>query len=290
MRMNNTQSAAAASELTAQWMPSCNSAFRMYNAVIDTIVIHHTELDSFDSALRTLRNWSQDNPVSAHYLIGRDGQIAQLVMESDRAWHAGVSSWHGRENINHYSIGIELDNNGHEPFSDIMMERLIALIDNIMGRRNIAHIVGHADIAPSRRADPSIHFDWQRLADHGIGHYPTRSGTNEVLFCYGDTTEDFRPVQAGLARLGYAVTITDTFDDQTAYVINAFRRHYAPANFAEADNLHASIWNDDANVRLLELLEIQQHAAPSSAAEILESDNVGAGVLESMISSMSYFS
>ena len=109
--------------------------------------------------------------VSAHYLIGRDGSIVQLVGENARAWHAGKSWWGGFTDINSVSLGIELDNNGFEPFADAQIDALLTLLADIHQRYHIpaANFIGHADVAPTRKDDPSAFFPWKRLADQGFG-------------------------------------------------------------------------------------------------------------------------
>jgi AmpD protein len=101
--------------------------------------------------------------VSAHFFIRRDGEIVQFVPVTRRAWHAGVSSWRGRERCNDFSLGIELEGCDEQPFADSQYLRLARLIGVLRQRFPIEDIVGHADIAPTRKTDPGPHFDWQRL-------------------------------------------------------------------------------------------------------------------------------
>ncbi|RJG00423.1 N-acetylmuramoyl-L-alanine amidase [Noviherbaspirillum sedimenti] len=133
------------------------------------VIIHHTSSDTLERALDALT--SPARKVSAHYLIGRDGKIFQLVEESARAWHAGKSWWGGQTDLNSASLGIELDNNGSEPFADAQIAALLALLADIRQRYNIpaANFIGHADVAPTRKADPSALFPWQMLARQGFG-------------------------------------------------------------------------------------------------------------------------
>ncbi|MBL0966399.1 MAG: N-acetylmuramoyl-L-alanine amidase [Blastomonas sp.] len=108
--------------------------------------------------------------VSSHYFVDEDGKVTQLVAESVRGHHAGVSSWEGTTDINSRSIGIEIVNPGHEfgyrPFPEEQMSALIPLVADIVDRYNIprANVVGHSDVAPARKQDPGELFDWQRLA------------------------------------------------------------------------------------------------------------------------------
>ena len=117
------------------------------------VVIHHTTNSTLDTALDTLT--SPERKVSAHYLIGREGRIVQLVDEGQRAWHAGRSWWGGMTDVNSASIGIELDNDGSEPFADTQIDALLALLADISARYPIpaANYVGHADVAPGRKGE-----------------------------------------------------------------------------------------------------------------------------------------
>lgn len=101
--------------------------------------------------------------VSAHFLIRRDGSGIQFVRCGRRAWHAGASSWRGRERCNDYSIGIELEGCDDQPFEDVQYHSLAALIVQIKALYPIEDVVGHSDVAPGRKTDPGPFFDWTRL-------------------------------------------------------------------------------------------------------------------------------
>ena len=101
--------------------------------------------------------------VSAHFLIRRDGLLLQFVSCDERAWHAGASIWRGRDNCNHYSIGIELEGLEGTAFDDAQYTALARLLRALATRYPIAEAVGHEDVAPGRKADPGALFDWQRL-------------------------------------------------------------------------------------------------------------------------------
>jgi N-acetyl-anhydromuramoyl-L-alanine amidase len=101
--------------------------------------------------------------VSAHYLIRRDGTLIQYVDPDKRAWHAGVSSWKGRERCNDFSIGVELEGSDDVPFAEPQYETLAALTKSLFERYGELDIAGHSDIAPARKADPGPWFDWGRL-------------------------------------------------------------------------------------------------------------------------------
>lgn len=101
--------------------------------------------------------------VSAHFLLRRDGEMIQFVPCNQRAWHAGVSSWQGRERCNDFSIGIELEGSDFVPFTAIQYQVLDQLLLAIQARYPIAHVVGHSEIAPGRKTDPGSFFDWEKL-------------------------------------------------------------------------------------------------------------------------------
>lgn len=156
--------------------PSPNFDTRPADVPIDMLVLHYTGMPTGAEALARLTDIEHE--VSAHYMIEEDGHIYRLVAESDRAWHAGVSYWRGHRNINARSIGIELVNPGHEfgyrPFPEPQLLALETLALEILARHPIParNVVGHSDVAPTRKDDPGELFDWRSLASKGIGHWP----------------------------------------------------------------------------------------------------------------------
>jgi len=208
----------------AQWAPSPNFDARKPRL----IVIHHTDMDSAEAALRVLHTQNRQGRVSAHYLIANNGRLYQLVGDNQRAWHAGVGSWQGVTDINSISIGIELDNNGSEPFEERQILSLIRLLDDLCTRLNIPRdaIIGHADLAPSRKSDPNKHFPWQRLAQAGFGKWydenlpgaPDNFDAVLALKALGyDTTDLSAAVRAFHRR--YRGMETDVLDDEDAKIL-----------------------------------------------------------------------
>ncbi len=196
-----------------QWTaPSPNFDVRTPNLVI----IHHTAEESCQQSLRTLTDPNRRGRVSAHYLICKDGSVYRLVNEHYRAWQAGLSRWGNMQNINSLSLGIELDNNGHEPFSGPLIHSLLVLLKSIQTRYNIptGNFVGHSDIAPTRKVDPSVYFPWETLARHGFGYQKDR-----VLPAVPEHFDDL----AALRLIGYDVR-------DTAAAVAAFKRHYIQAD------------------------------------------------------------
>ncbi|MBX5481745.1 MAG: N-acetylmuramoyl-L-alanine amidase [Myxococcaceae bacterium] len=149
------------------WKPSPN--FNSRNGMdIDTIVLHHTASNNTAGDLATLR--SKAAQVSAHYLIGRDGTIYQLVDDKMRAWHAGKSALHGvPTDVNGRSIGIEItnDGSGHTPFTEAQYKALEKLVPWLAKTYKvpIENILGHKDVAvpKGRKTDPASNFDWTRI-------------------------------------------------------------------------------------------------------------------------------
>ena len=101
--------------------------------------------------------------VSSHFLIRRDGELVQFVPVGRRAWHAGVSSWRGRERCNDFSIGVELEGTDDGPFTGRQYERLASLISALKKKHPLRDIAAHSDVAPGRKTDPGASFDWPRL-------------------------------------------------------------------------------------------------------------------------------
>ena len=108
--------------------------------------------------------------VSAHFFVRRDGQVLQFVSCNQRAWHAGASSWNGRDNCNDWSVGIELEGLEGEPFAPRQYRNLIRLLRAVASRYPIAEVVGHEHVAPGRKADPGARFEWRRLVRALVGH------------------------------------------------------------------------------------------------------------------------
>ncbi len=186
------------------------------------IIIHHTNMPTLAEALHTLQTANTQGRVSAHYLIGRDGQILQLVADNQRAWHAGVARWAGRTDLNSASIGIELDNDGNTPFTAPQIKALLSLLTDLTTRLGIEaqQVWGHSDIAPTRKDDPNKYFPWATLAEAGFGLWPKNAGPKNAGLKNTEQTvpEHFDPWLA-LALIGY-----DLSDKRAA--LTAFHRHY----------------------------------------------------------------
>lgn len=150
---------------SANWASAIHYDIRKPNYVI----IHHTSQNSTAQTVRTFQ--LPHTKVSAHYIIGRDGQVIQMLNDYDRGWHAGRGKWGNITDMNSASIGIELDNNGFDSFPDSQINALLVLLDTLKTKYLIPQLnfIGHADIAPLRKNDPNVNFPWKRLAESGFG-------------------------------------------------------------------------------------------------------------------------
>ena len=161
------------------------------------VIIHHTAQNSVEQTLKTFT--LPKTQVSAHYVIGRDGKIYQMLNDYLRAWHGGSAKWGNATDINSSSIGIELDNNGFEPFAQPQIGSLLLVLATLKKTHNIpaANFIGHSDIAPGRKVDPNITFPWKTLADNGYGLWPDTVLVDSV-------PETFNPTEA-LRIIGYDI-------------------------------------------------------------------------------------
>ena len=211
--------------------------FDARKTAIDLLVIHYTGMASTEAALERLCDPAAK--VSAHYVIDLDGQIYPLVDESNRAWHAGLGSWGKLSNdLNSRAIGIELVNLGHEfgyhPFPAAQIDALIGLSHEILQRHpNILpqNIMGHSDIAPSRKLDPGELFPWAQLASSGIGLYPsmpTPRESRQILLQPADHGASVRQLQTDLADYGYGIELSGVYDPHLFAVVTAWQRHFRP--------------------------------------------------------------
>ena len=134
---------------------------------IHSVIIHYTGMRSLQSAVERLL--SKKYEVSSHYLISRTGKIIQLVKDNNIAWHAGISNWFKFKNLNNNSIGIELENKGHQygyqAFPNKQIVQLIKILKILKRKFKIKNIniTGHSDIAPKRKIDPGEKFPWKKL-------------------------------------------------------------------------------------------------------------------------------
>lgn len=222
-------------ETKATWVGTTNLGLRKPNFVI----IHHTAQNSCEQTLRTFT--LPRTQVSAHYVICRDGKIHHMLNDYLRAWHAGSGSWGNDKDINSSSIGIELDNNGFEPFSAQQMGSLVALLDTLKRKYRIpsANFIGHGDIAPTRKNDPNVLFHWELLAQNGFGLWPTDTTFTTV-------PENFNSLQA-LRIIGYSVK-------DTSAAIKSFKQHF----LTQDRKISSTNFSDEEKKILFNLMEQYQ--------------------------------
>jgi N-acetylmuramoyl-L-alanine amidase len=202
---------------------SPNVEARLNEQKPELIILHYTGMADGQAAVDWLCNPA--SKVSCHYLVDIDGRIVQMVDEELRAWHAGVSVWKGVIDTNSRSIGIEIQNPGHQSgcpaFPDLQMRRVARLCLDISVRHSILpwNILAHSDVAPGRKIDPGEAFDWSWLFEQGVGHITRANGLAAAVV-------DAAEVQAALLRFGYGLIQSGVWDDQTRRVVEAFQRHY----------------------------------------------------------------
>jgi len=175
------------------------------------VIIHHTAQKSTDQTIRTFT--LKSTQTSAHYVIGRDGKVVHMVNDYLRANHAGVAKWGNETDLNSCSLGIELDNNGDEPYSDAQISSLVSLLSTLKKKYNIpaANFIGHADIAPKRKPDPNK-FPWKVLADQGYGLWYDTAIPLQIPPLTFDTAIALRIIGYDISNMPAAIT--------------AFKRHF----------------------------------------------------------------
>jgi N-acetylmuramoyl-L-alanine amidase len=229
------------------------------------IVLHYTGMQSADGALRVLSDPLPQreaylaeippnplmvdgrpadkvlvpapmNKVSSHYLAYEDGRMFQLVDEAKRAWHAGRGSWDSETDMNSCSIGIEIANGGHDyglpDFPEAQIQSVMTLVKAIMDRHGLdrQHVIGHSDLAPSRKPDPGEKFPWKRLAEAGLSIWPKagpEDGDQRVVFdTLGTLDARIAAMQSSLSAIGYGLTDNGTYDAALQDIIRAFQRRF----------------------------------------------------------------
>jgi N-acetylmuramoyl-L-alanine amidase len=200
----------------AYWVGTINFNMRKPNFVI----LHHTAQNSCDETLKTFT--TVKSQVSAHYVICKDGTVHHMLNDYLRAWQAGVSKWGNATDINSVSIGIEIDNNGFEPFTDEQINSLLQLLDRLKKTYTIpaANFIGHADIAPGRKVDPNKYFPWEKLAQNGFGLWYDTTGV--------EVPADFNAMHA-LRIIGYDIQKPEA-------AIQSFKLHFVQQDSTKTIN------------------------------------------------------
>ena len=259
-------------------VPIVSAPSENFNSRVNHLVIHFTSED-FERSLAILTG-ETERRVSAHYLIPELGDLTysgdtlrvySLVSTSDRAWHAGKSYWAGKTGLNDQSIGIEIVNQSgcetdiatlgnsaefltactFKPFGSEQIDLVVRLLKQILEQHPDIRpeaIVGHADIAPTRKVDPGPLFPWKQIFDAGIGAWFDEDrviGLKKSLVQYPLTIEQ---QQALLLAYGYKVTVTGIEDEQSQLAVRAFQMHFRPANYS-------GLFDDESAAILISLLE-----------------------------------
>lgn len=222
------------SALRHELMPSPNHEPRRLGVAPTILLLHYTGMES--AAVSLQRLCDPGAKVSCHYLVDEQGKIVQMVDEDERAWHAGRASWRGMTDINSASIGIEIQNIGHNgdypPFTDIQMDAVVALCADIVRRNKIRPemVLAHSDVSPDRKDDPGEKFDWRRLHEAGVGAWVEPAAETVGASCKpGDSSPEVRNLQAALNGYGYDIAPTGLYDHATELVVVAFQRHFRPS-------------------------------------------------------------
>ena len=213
--------------------PSPNHGERVGGQRPRLVVLHYTALP--DAAASRARLCDPVHEVSSHWLVDLDGSVEALVDESRRAWHAGAGSWGSVTDVNSASIGIELQNIGHAPFPEPQMAGLERLLAAIFARWSLGPqaVIGHSDLAPTRKADPGPHFDWRRLALGGLSVWP-QAGAGEPC---ADLADAF---QTSAQVFGYPKV-------DLAPLLHAFRLRFRPWAKGPLDSADVALAADLAN-------------------------------------------
>ena len=218
---------------------------------IKSIVLHYTVSDN-ERSIQLLTK----GQVSSHYLIlsSNDNKIYNLVPESERAWHAGNGSFAGRKVLNDTSIGIEIVNSGIQPayknalkntalayhpyehfveFDELQIQKVAQLVQDIAKRYDISpkNIIGHADMAPSRKIDPGAKFPWERLyKQYAIGAWYDDADKHYFTEEFQLTTPTIVDIKQAFRDYGYQINDTNQWDKASRDVIYAFQLHFRPLN------------------------------------------------------------
>jgi len=224
----------ADSRLVSAVHPAENKEPRRDGIKPSLLILHYTGMSSAAKAIDWLSR--AESGVSCHYVIDEAGEITQLVPEELRAWHAGASYWRGETDINSHSIGIEIQNPGHQDgypdFPRVQMDAVIALGKDITRRHAMAAdaVLAHSDVAPGRKIDPGEKFSWMLLAKAGLGFWvrPSFVRPDDSGFGRGDCDPAIARAQGYLAAYGYNVEPTGVLDENTEKVLTAFQLHFRP--------------------------------------------------------------
>ena len=204
---------------------------------VQFIVLHYTEIDFAQSLHRLTKE-----EVSSHYLINDEPPtIYRLVDESQRAWHAGPSFWHGYTHINSSSVGIEIVNPGnggdpsavYAPYPEQQIKRVIELVRDVERRHGVRpdRVLGHSDIQPLTKQDPGPRFPWYELALAGLIVWPDPDSVTAARAHFGQQVPAVSWFQERLRAQGFDVPPSAQLDQVTRSALSAFQMKYRPARY-----------------------------------------------------------
>ena len=198
---------------------------------IKYLIIHYTGMKKTSDAIKRLINYKSE--VSCHYFIKKNGEIIRMVPDNYIAWHAGKSNWKKHNFLNRLSIGIELDNPGHDhgyqPFKLKQIKSLKRLIKRLVAKYKIKkeNILGHSDIAPERKKDPGEKFPWYLLARTKLCLWSNLKSENLKKFRNQELNKkDKAKFIKNIYKIGYCKIAKISEKKSTKYLTKAFQRRF----------------------------------------------------------------
>ena len=198
---------------------------------IKYIFIHYTGMKDELSALNKLTDYK--SKVSAHYFIKKNGKIINLIPDLYEAWHAGKSNWKNIQSLNRYSIGIEIQNSGHENFYEKFSNKQINSVKKLLRfltkkyRVNCRNILGHSDIAPNRKKDPGEKFPWKELAKVKLAHWHQLNEKELVKYRFKKINFlEEKKFFINLYKIGYTKVQSKSSIDKKRLLVKAFQRRF----------------------------------------------------------------
>ena len=217
-------------KITQNYSPNFSTPKRLKKN-IKYIIIHYTGMKNELSALNRLTDYK--SKVSAHYFIKKNGKILNLVPDLYEAWHAGKSNWKNIQSLNRYSIGVEIQNSGHENSYEKYSNKQINSVKKLLRfltkryRVNCKNILGHSDIAPNRKKDPGEKFPWKKLAKLNLAHWHKLDEKNLKKYRLkkiNSLDENFFFIN--LRKIGYAKIQSKSCVMKKRLLIKAFQRRF----------------------------------------------------------------
>ena len=217
-------------KITKNYSPNFSTPKRIKKK-IKYIIIHYTGMKNELSALNRLTNYK--SKVSAHYFIKKNGKILNLVPDLYEAWHAGISNWKNIQSLNRYSIGVEIQNSGHENFYEKFSVKQINSVKKLLRfltaryRVNRKNVLGHSDIAPNRKKDPGEKFPWKELAKLKLAHWHKLDEKKLKQYRLNKiNTSDEKKFFINLHKIGYLRVQSKSHAIKKRLIVKAFQRRF----------------------------------------------------------------